>query len=162
MGLFDFLKRNKDDGYTVFSPMAGEVIPLTSVADKAFASEIMGKGVAIIPSEGKVYAPASGRISAFFPTGHAVGMISKSGVEIMIHVGLDTVNIDRVVFTAHKKQGDRVKKGELLIEFDMAEIKLAGHDSTTPIIITNTADYSAIEALAQGNVSVGEKLVRVV
>ena len=161
MGLFDFLKPNKDDGFTVFSPIAGEIIPISEVNDKAFSSEIMGKGVAIVPAEGKVHAPANGTISAFFPTGHAVGMITDAGVEILIHIGLDTVSLDGLGFTPIVKRGDKVKKGQLLLEFDIDIIKSEGYNVTTPIIITNTDAYEKVDVIATGKVNVGNKIIHV-
>ena len=161
MGLFDFFKPNKDDGFTVFSPISGEIVPISEVNDKAFSSEIMGKGVAIMPAEGKVYAPANGTISAFFPTGHAVGMITDAGVEILIHIGLDTVNLDGLGFTPIVKRGDKVKKGQLLLEFDIDIIKSEGYNVTTPIIITNTDAYEKVDVIATGKVNVGNKIIHV-
>jgi PTS system beta-glucosides-specific IIC component len=119
----------------------------------------MGKGVAIEPAEGKVYAPADGEISTFFPTGHAIGITTDSGVEILIHVGMDTVEMNGDGFTPKKKQGDRVKQGELMLEFDIAKIKAAGHPVTTPVIITNTDDYADVLPTDAASVVPGDKLI---
>jgi PTS system beta-glucosides-specific IIC component len=127
--------------HDVVSPLTGTVVPLTEVKDAAFSSEVMGKGIAILPSQGKVVAPANGEVTTLFNTKHAIGITSEDGVEILIHVGMDTVQLDGKYFTAHVKQGDTVKAGDLLVEFDMAKIKEAGYELVTPVIITNTANY---------------------
>lgn len=128
----------------VVAPMSGEVKALSEVEDEAFASGALGQGLAIVPSEGKVYAPVDGEVSTFFPTGHAIGMVSTDGVEVLIHVGMDTVKLDGKGFSAKVTQGAKVKKGDLLLEFDIEAIKAAGYSVVTPMIITNTADYADI------------------
>jgi beta-glucoside PTS system EIICBA component len=128
----------------VISPLKGKVIPLAEVEDAAFSSEVMGKGVAIEPSEGKVVSPVNGIVTMLFKTNHAIGITSDNGVEILIHVGMDTVKLDGEHFTAHINQGDTVKEGDLLVEFDIAKIKEAGCEVTTPVIITNSADYADV------------------
>lgn len=127
------------------APVAGTVIPLSQVKDEAFASEMLGKGVGIIPKNGKVYAPCDGEISSLFPTGHAVGITSEHGAEILIHIGIDTVKLDGKGFQAHVKDGDKIRKGDLLISFDPAVIQKAGYDTTTMVLITNADDYSDIK-----------------
>jgi PTS system beta-glucosides-specific IIC component len=144
---------------TVAAPVKGQVVQLADVKDEVFSSEAMGKGVAIEPAEGKVYAPADGEISTFFPTGHAIGITTDSGVEILIHVGMDTVEMNGDGFTPKKKQGDRVKKGDLMLEFDIAKIKAAGHPVTTPVIITNTDDYADVLPTDAASVVPGDKLI---
>ncbi|PEL11995.1 beta-glucoside-specific PTS transporter subunit IIABC [Bacillus sp. AFS017336] len=129
---------------TVLSPISGEVVPLQKVNDPAFSTEAMGKGVAILPREGKVYSPVSGVVTTLFPTGHAIGLTSNEQTEVLIHVGLDTVKLDGQYFTAHVKQGDSVEQGQLLVEFDLEKIKEAGYDTTTPIIITNSSQYADV------------------
>ena len=121
--------------------MSGRAIPMSQVNDPTFSQEILGKGVAVIPSKGRVVAPADGVVSVFFETKHAVSITADNGAEIIVHVGLDTVNLKGEHYTAHKKQGDKVKAGELLLEFDMEAIKAAGYDVITPVIICNTPDY---------------------
>lgn len=125
----------------ILAPMAGKVVPMSEVSDPTFSQEILGKGVAIIPAEGKVVAPADGEVAVLFETKHAVSIRSDIGTELIIHIGLDTVNLKGEHFTAHVKQGDHVKCGDLLVEFDMDKIKEAGYDVITPIIICNTPDY---------------------
>lgn len=128
----------------VISPIKGKVIPLAEVEDAAFSSEVMGKGVAIEPSEGKVVSPVNGIVTTLFKTKHAIGITSDNGVEILIHVGMDTVKLAGEYFTAHINQGDAVKAGDLLVEFDIAKIKEAGCEVTTPVIITNSEDYADV------------------
>jgi beta-glucoside PTS system EIICBA component len=123
------------------APIKGVVVPLSQVDDDAFSSEAMGKGVAILPEEGKVHAPFSGKIAALFNTKHAIGLISDDGVEILIHVGIDTVKLDGKHFKTTFKVGDSVKEGDLLLEFDSKAIKEAGYDIITPVIITNTDKF---------------------
>ena len=142
--MFSSLKKmfgGKEEKKTVLAPAAGKAVSLKEVNDPTFSQEILGKGVAIIPSEGKIVAPADGTISVFFETKHAVSISAENGAEIIFHVGLDTVNLKGEHFTAHKQQGDKVKAGELLLEFDMEAIKAAGYDVITPVIICNTPDF---------------------
>ena len=126
------------------APIPGEVIPLTAVKDQTFASGVLGEGYAIVPSEGKVYAPFDGVCENLFDTLHAMGLMSDSGVELLIHVGLETVGLNGAPFTAHIKTGDRFKKGDLLLEFDIDAIKTAGCEIQTPIIVTNAEDVGDI------------------
>lgn len=125
----------------ILAPVSGRAVPMSEVNDPTFSQEILGKGVAIIPSEGRVVAPASGEVAVMFETKHAVSLRTDGGTELIIHIGLDTVNLKGDYFTAHVKQGDHVKVGDLLVEFDMESIKEAGYDVITPIIICNTPDY---------------------
>lgn len=126
----------------IHSPLSGEVIDLSDVKDEAFASGALGNGIAIEPSEGKLLAPASGIVTALFPTNHAVGITTESGVDILIHIGMDTVQLEGRYFTAHVSQGDRVEKGQLLIEFEMDKIKEAGKPLTTPVVVTNHKEFT--------------------
>ena len=142
--MFSSLKKmfgGKEDKKVVLAPVSGKAVSLKEVNDPTFSQEILGKGVAIIPSEGKIVAPADGTLSVFFETKHAVSISAENGAEIIVHVGLDTVNLKGKHFTAHKQQGDKVKAGELLLEFDMEAIKAAGYDVITPVIICNTPDF---------------------
>ncbi|MDU5950630.1 MAG: glucose PTS transporter subunit IIA, partial [Paenibacillus macerans] len=126
---------------TIGSPLKGTVKPLSEIADEAFSSGAMGKGIAIEPAEGKVVAPADGVLTSLFSSGHAIGITSDHGVDILIHVGKDTVKLKGKYFAPKVKQGDRVRKGQVLMEFDAEAIKAEGYDITTPVIISNTGDY---------------------
>ncbi|WP_158785225.1 PTS beta-glucoside transporter subunit IIABC [Pantoea sp. BAV 3049] len=126
---------------TMNSPMSGQVIPLEEVPDQTFASGLLGKGVGIVPAEGRVVSPVNGCVASLFRTGHAIGLLADNGVELLIHVGLDTVKLGGEHFTIHVTQNQPVRCGDLLIEFDMAAINRAGYDLTTPIIVSNTDDY---------------------
>ncbi|MCR5295429.1 MAG: beta-glucoside-specific PTS transporter subunit IIABC [Lachnospiraceae bacterium] len=147
---------------SVAAPVKGQVIQLKDVKDEVFSSEAMGKGVAIEPVEGKIYAPADGVISTFFPTGHAIGITASSGAEILIHVGMDTVDMNGKGFSPKKKQGDTCRKGELLLEVDLAAVKAAGHPATTPVIVTNTDDYADVLPTDAASVEVGEEIIRMI
>jgi len=111
---------------------------LSTISDEAFSSGALGQGVAIEPSEGKLVSPFSGTVTALFPTGHAIGITSDAGVELLIHIGMDTVQLGGKFFTPHVKQGDYVKSGQLLIEFDIKEIKKAGFITSTPVVVLTT------------------------
>jgi PTS system beta-glucosides-specific IIC component len=146
-------------GEIVVSPLKGEVKDLATAPDEAFASGALGKGVVVVPTEGKLYAPADGEITVFFPTGHAIGMKTDNGAEILIHVGMDTVKLDGKCFTTKAKQGDKVKKGDLLLEFDIAGIKEAGYKIDTPVIISNSDDYADVIPTDAKNTDVGADLI---
>ena len=141
------------------SPLTGEVLPLSETPDTVFASGAMGQGVAIRPSVGEVVAPADGTIRLLFPTNHAIGLATDDGAELLIHVGMDTVELDGKGFTAHVVQGSKVKKGQLLLSFDMEAIQEAGYSIVTPVIVTNSADYQAVEVLAEGQIDLGQNLL---
>jgi len=144
------------------SPLTGTVIPLTQVEDAVFSGGILGEGVALIPEEGKVFAPVDGTISAITDTKHAVGMTSNDGVEILIHVGLDTVQLGGEGFVLHCKTGDKVKKGALLLEFDMNKIKEAGFSLTTPVLVSNMNQFVSLKASEKKQVKAGETLITIV
>lgn len=145
----------------ILAPMSGSVIALDQVPDSTFASGLLGRGVAIIPAVGKVIAPFPGEVASLFQTKHAIGLQSDSGIELLIHVGIDTVKLDGVPFTAHVKEGDRVQAGDLLIEFDRQAILDAGYDLATPIIISNSDDYREIDTVAPSAVEAGQPLLSV-
>lgn len=145
---------------TVVSPLNGKVIPLEEVNDEVFSKKVMGDGLAIVPTEGKVYAPADGKLEIVFPTGHGIGLRTEGGAEVLIHLGLDTVDIKEKVFDLSVKQGDEVKEGDLLGSFNIERIELLGYDMTTPIVITNTPDFSQVEELASDEIKVGEPLLK--
>ncbi|RMC47314.1 beta-glucoside-specific PTS transporter subunit IIABC [Lactobacillus sp. ESL0228] len=141
------------------APLTGQVLPLSEVKDEVFASGSMGKGVAIEPAEGKVCAPFDCQVMMVFPTGHAIGLKSATGAEVMIHIGMDTVELDGKGFTILVKKDQTVKAGEPLIEFDIAAIKEAGFTVTTPIVVTNSNNYHDVKVLASGDVNFGDALL---
>ena len=141
--------------------LAGTVVPMEQVQDEAFASCVLGEGVAIEPTEGKLYAPADALVDNLFDTHHAIGLVTGSGVELLLHIGIDTVKLGGQHFTAHVKTGQKVKKGDLLISFDLETIKAAGYLCTTPMIVCNTDDYAAVKTLAAGTVAPGQDLLQV-
>ncbi len=147
------------EGGIIAAPMNGELLALSETPDEAFASGAMGDGVAIDPKEGKVYAPCDGEITTFFPTGHAMGITADSGAEILIHVGMNTVDLEGKGFTPKKKQGDRVKKGDLLLEFDIDMIKAAGYPVITPILVTNMDDFVSVTSVGPRPVTVGDTII---
>lgn len=153
---------NKENKEIIASPLTGNVIPLKNVKDDAFAQGALGNGIGIIPSEGKVVSPVDGTISVLFPTLHAIGITSDSGVELLIHIGLNTVQLNGEGFKAHVKQGDKVRKGQLLLDIDLKAIEKAGYSTETPIIITNTKDMLDILPTDKKNVIRNDDLITVV
>lgn len=145
----------------IASPIRGEVIPLDKISDAVFASGAMGQGAAVIPEEGKVYAPADGTVTMLFDTLHAIGMTTAGGAELLIHVGMDTVKLDGKYFTPYTESGAKVKKGDLLLEFDMDKIREAGYELTTPVIVTNTDEFEAVEAARPGAVNSGDVIIKI-
>lgn len=150
MGFFDKLFKKEEAPSApvapqLFAPAAGEAIPLSEVKDPAFSQGILGQGVGIKPSEGKILAPCDGTVAQMFDTGHAVSMETSFGAEILIHVGLDTVELKGQGFKVHTKAGAKVKKGQLLIEFDIPAITAAGYDVTTPIVVCNSDEFNEVK-----------------
>ena len=146
----------------LLAPVSGKVVPLSDVKDEAFAGGILGQGAAVIPENGEICAPCDGVISVMYPTGHAVGIKSEIGAEVLIHIGMDTVTLNGTCFDVKVKAGDRVKAGQLLVKAGIEEIKKAGLDITTPVIVTNTADYLEIKTAAENHVKNGEILLNCV
>lgn len=144
----------------VYAPIKGEAVELSQVSDPAFAQGILGKGLAIIPAEGKVFAPVDGQVSALFASRHAIGITAANGAEILIHVGIDTVKLNGQHYTAHVEQGQAIKQGDLLLEFDIEKIKEAGFDVATPIIITNSDTYTDVLAITGTDVQAGDALLK--
>lgn len=147
-------------GQAVTSPLDGKVVDLKEVNDGVFSEELLGKGVAIIPSVGKVYAPESGTMTTVFPTKHAYGMTTAKGAELLIHIGINTVELDGEFFTAHVEQGQQVNAGDLIAEFDLEQIKAKGYPIYTPVIVTNSSDFESIESLSDGNTVFGKDLLK--
>lgn len=144
----------------VFSPIEGTIVELSEVPDPAFASGAMGKGIAIEPTVGRVVAPFDGTVTVAFKKKHALAVVSDTGAEILVHVGVDTVKLDGQHFVSHIKEGDRVQAGDLLLEFDIAQIKAAGYHTVTPIIVTNSANYEEVIPQATGQVHSQELLLK--
>lgn len=147
----------------VDAPITGEVKDIKEVDDKTFSQELMGKGVAIVPREGKLYAPFDGTVEALFHTNHAIGLKSKDGIELLIHIGIDTVNLEGKYFTSNVETNQKIKKGDLLIEFDDAAIKKEGYDTTVMVIVTNSNEFknvspntNRVEILKQENLLIIE------
>ena len=155
-------KNNMINKEVIDSPIKGEVIKLSNIKDDAFASGVLGSGVAIMPNEGVVVAPVDGEVTTFFPSLHAIGITSEKGVELLIHVGLDTVQLGGKGFKAYVKQGDKVKKGQHLLDFNIEEIKNAGYSVVTPVVITNTAEYLEVAETKSENVDRGNSLITVI
>lgn len=141
------------------SPLDGELLPLSEVKDEVFSSGAMGEGVAIEPSQGVLHAPANGRVVMTFPTGHAIGMKTKDGAEILMHIGMDTVNLQGKGFETLVDKGDEVKAGDELVKFDIDEIHSAGYIVTTSIVVTNSKDYEKVSVVRQGEVKVGQEIL---
>lgn len=155
----DQIEMNNGEDKTICAPVSGKAVALSEVKDETFAGEILGKGIAVLPKEGKIFAPFDGTVETFFETGHAMGLRSRDGVELLIHVGLDTVELNGKYFTPHKKTGDSVVKGDLLLEFDIEGIKSEGYDVITPVIITNADDYTEVKNSGQYQVTAGDSLL---
>ncbi len=150
-----------EEAYTLGSPAKGKAVPLAQVNDPTFADGILGKGAAVIPSEGKIYAPVDGTVGMMFETKHAVSLTTEYGAEILVHVGLDTVELKGKFYEGHVKAGDKVKAGDLLISFDIDQVKAAGYDVVTPVLVCNTDDYASVDEVASGDVSVGDAVVKI-
>ena len=146
---------------TILAPIKGKVKPIEESSDAAFASGALGKGVVILPEEGKVYAPVTGTVTGLFPSLHAIGITSDAGVELLIHIGINTVQLNGEGFTAHIKQGDQIKQGQLLVEFDMNKIKEAGYTLETPVLVTNYADLKEVKNTNASSVQLQETLMEV-
>ncbi|MGH1784577.1 beta-glucoside-specific PTS transporter subunit IIABC [Enterococcus gallinarum] len=144
------------------SPLAGRVVPLNEVKDQVFSSGAMGKGIAIDPANGTLVAPADGTITTLFPTGHAIGLTTTDGVEILMHIGMDTVELEGKGFEIFVKQEDQVKKGDLLVKFNLSLIKEAGYSTVTPIVVTNTPNYLDVLDMNQEDVLQGEDFLAIV
>lgn len=143
MGFFQKLFGKKVD--EIAAPVAGQAVPINQVPDPTFGEEILGKGIAIVPTEGKVYAPCDASVDMMFETGHAVSLVADFGAEILIHVGLETVNLKGKHYTVHAATGDKVTKGQLLIEFDLEALKAEGYNPITPVVVCNSADYTTFQ-----------------
>ncbi len=161
--MFEFFKKKEKDANDVIgAPLKGEAIPSAEVNDPTFAEEMLGKGMAIKPSEGKVYAPFDGTVALVFDTKHAISVVSEKGAEVLIHVGLDTVMLKGEHYTVYVETGAEVKKGDLLVEFDMEAIAAAGYDTVTPIVVCNADDYQDVIRTTGKQVEPGDTVMELV
>ena len=136
-----------------YAPMTGRAVPVTEVPDPAFSEGMLGNGIAIEPAEGKVYAPCDATVDMMFTTGHAVSLVADCGAEILIHAGLETVGLEGKPFVVHVSNGDKVRKGQLLMEMDLEAVKAAGLNTITPMLICNAHEYPAFHTFVGRNVT---------
>ena len=164
--MFDFLKKKKEElivgNELIASPIKGIAVPSAEVNDSIFREEMLGAGMAIKPAEGKVYAPVTGTVTMTIDSNHAMGIVSDRGTELLIHIGIDTVSLKGKYFKSYKKENEKVKKGELLIEFDMEAIKAEGFDLITPVVVCNTFDYQEVIRFTGKEVEIGDTIMELV
>lgn len=144
---------------TIYNPVNGTILPLAEVKDETFASGALGKGYAVVPKDGKVYAPFDGTVDMVFDTKHALGLSSEDGMEVLIHIGINTVELGGKYYEPQVESGAKIKKGQLLMTFDIPKIKEAGYDIATPVIVTNSDDYTSVTLEKTGDAKAGEKAV---
>ena len=160
--MFNFFKKKKAAGEIIGAPIEGEAVVSAEISDPTFAEEMLGKGMAIRPAVGKVYAPVDATVAMVFGTKHAISLVSEGGAEILIHVGLDTVSLNGEPFTIHVEADQKVKKGDLIAEFDMDAIKAAGLETITPVIICNSDDYKEINRFTGKQVKPGDDIMELI
>lgn len=158
MGLFQKLFGKSTDD--LYAPMAGKAVAITQVPDPTFAEGMLGNGIAIEPTEGKVYAPCDATVDMMFSTGHAVSLVADCGAEILIHVGLETVSLEGKPFTIHAANGDKVKKGQLLIEVDLKAVEAAGLKTITPMVVCNTDNYPTFQTKVDRDVTNADVVIQ--
>lgn len=161
--MFDSLKKMFEKNAKTISLKAvedGRTIPMDEVNDQTFAQELLGPGIAIVPSNGTVVSPINGTIATVMDTKHAVCIQGEDGLELIVHAGLDTVELNGKYYQTYKEIGDQVKAGDVLLEFDLEEITKAGYDVTTPIVITNLGDYKITKCLTGQQVKAGEEMIQ--
>lgn len=161
--MFDSLKKMFEKNAKIISLKAvedGRTIPMDEVNDQTFAQELLGPGIAIVPSNGTVVSPIDGTIATVMDTKHAVCIQGEDGLELIVHAGLDTVELNGKYYQTYKEIGDQVKAGDVLLEFDLEEITKAGYDVTTPIVITNLGDYKITKCLTGQQVKAGEEVIQ--
>ena len=141
------------DGNKLYAPLNGKAVPITEVPDPTFAEGLLGNGIAIIPTDGKIYSPVDGTVETMFDTGHAACLKSSTGVEILIHVGLETVGLEGKCFTVHVENGQKVKKGDLMIEVDLEGVKAAGLNTITPMVVCNSDEYAIFDTFVGKDVT---------
>lgn len=161
--MFDSLRKMFEKNAKTISLKAvedGRTIPMDEVDDQTFAQELLGPGIAIVPSNGTVVSPINGTIATVMDTKHAVCIQGEDGLELIVHAGLDTVELNGKYYQTYKEIGDQVKAGDVLLEFDLEEITKAGYDVTTPIVITNLGDYKITKCLTGQQVKAGEEVIQ--
>lgn len=162
MGLLDKLKNKLNRSESIYMPVTGKVISLKEIADGVFSEGILGMGVGIEPEEGVVYAPFDGKIIQIADTKHAIGLESRYGIELLIHVGMDTVEMKGEGFNILVKEGESVTRGQKMMSFSMDTIKKAGYQTTTAVIVTNTDHFESIRVVGEGNKQKEEEMIQVV
>ena len=164
MGFFDFLKKKPEPetpAMVLYADAKGAIVPMEQIPDEVFAQGILGQCCGIDPTEGKVFAPADGEITQAPDSGHALGIMADNGAEVLIHVGVDTVEMKGDGFSPKVKVGDKIKKGDLLLEMDLGKIAAAGHPAVVITVITNTDDFAGVEVVASGAVEPGADLIKI-
>ncbi len=162
MGLLKDIFGTKEERMQVVSPVAGKLVPLSEVSDPTFSEEILGQGAAVIPSDNQFVSPVDGTVTTVFPTGHAVALTSSDGVEVLLHIGLDTVKLNGKHYTIHAEEGQQVKKGDLLLEADLEQIKAEGFDIITPVVICNSEEFSEIGMAKSSQVTAGNVIINII
>ncbi len=157
-----FSKKKQTSIEVIGAPIRGEAVPSSEIADPTFKEELLGRGMAIKPTEGKVYAPVDGTVEVVFDTLHAITLRSQLGAEVLIHVGLDTVKLQGKYFNAHVKAGEVVQKGQLLLEFDREGIKSEGYDTIVPIVICNTDTYKEVISNTGAKINPGDPVLELI
>lgn len=157
MGLFS--KKRKETGCVIYSPLDGEVQSIDQAPDPVFSQKMMGDGIVIFPSNGKVVAPFDGKVTMIFPTKHAIGLVSNSGVELLIHYGLDTVNLQGKGFKVFVEENQSIQKGTLLLEADNDLIRASNYSTAVPVVFTAMSEQQSMEVLKTGQVTQGEEII---
>lgn len=152
--------KSEDKNNCLYAPMAGQAVPVSEVPDPTFAEGMLGNGIAIVPSEGKVLAPCDATVDMMFTTGHAVSLIADNGAEILIHVGLETVSLEGKPFKIHVASGDKVQKGQLLMEVDLEAITAAGLNTITPMLVCNSDTYSTFKTMVNRAVTNDDAVIK--
>ena len=161
MGFFSklFGKAEAKNENGIFAPIAGQAVPVSEVPDPTFSSGMLGNGVAIIPTDGKVYAPCNATVDMMFTTGHAVSLVADNGAELLIHVGLETVSLEGKPFTVHVQNGQKVSKGDLMIEVDLEAVKAAGLNTITPVLVCNSDDFGTFKTVTGKDVTNADMVI---
>ena len=157
MDMFNFFKKKNKAGKVILAAATGNIMPITDVKDDVFSTKMLGDGYAIKPSDGEIYAPVSGEITTLFPTKHAIGIKTEEGLELLIHLGLDTVELKGEPFTVNIKQGDRVTQGDLIAKMDINKVKDAGFDDSVIAVYTNMNLLESVDPVEKGSIAHSQK-----